>query len=68
MEGQWLTVADCLRDLRELRGLLLEGLQVESCEYLDCITIMEMSERAMGGRPNSLIPDMDTLLGALNSY
>lgn len=68
MEGQWLTVADCLRDLRELRGLLLEGLQVESCEYLDCVTIMEMSERAMGGRPNSLIPDMDTLLGALNSY
>lgn len=67
MEGQWIAVADCFRDLPELRGLLLEGLAVESCEYLDRVTIMEMNERAMGGRPNSLIPDMDPLLGALNS-
>ena len=68
IHGQWMTVADCLRDVPELQGLLLEGLEVESCEYLDCVTIMEISDRAMGGRHNNLIPDMDTLLGALDSY
>lgn len=68
MEGQWITVADCLRDLPGLCGLLLEGLEVGSCEYLDCVTIMEITDHAMGGRRNNLISDMDTLLGALNTY
>ncbi len=68
MEGHWMTVADCLRDLPELRGLLLEGLEVGSCEYLDRVTIMEITDHAMGDRRNDLIPDMDTLFGALNSY
>jgi len=66
MDPQWVTVADCLRGLPNLSGLLLEGLQVDLFGYLDCFTVMEINDRAMEGRHNNLISDRHTLLGSLN--
>ena len=65
MDNGWIAVADCIRKLALLQGLLLEDLEVGMSKYLDCLTAMEIRERAMGGRHNNLGPDIDTILGAL---
>lgn len=66
MDGQWVTVADYLRGLPNLCGLLLEGLEVGSFGYLNCFTVMEIIDRAMEGRHNNLDSDRHTLLEFLN--
>ena len=66
MDNQWMKVADCLRGLPELAGLLLEALEVEEDKYLDSVTVMNIPNHAMGGRYNHLISDLDPILGALS--
>ncbi|MCJ1368420.1 hypothetical protein MMC16_007563 [Acarospora aff. strigata] len=64
-DGDWLAIADTIRNLPRLHGLLLEGLEVGR-STLDCVTIMEITDHAIGGRHNELVPDTETILGAFS--